>query len=269
MRPSTSHTSAGDLVQLIGEKEKSFLVKLEPEGVFQSHLGYIPHQSLIGVEWGSSIPTHLDKPFRVLQPSIDDILRSLNRQTQIIYPKDLGYILLSLNILPGVQVVEAGTGSGALTAAFAYLVGEHGHVFTYDNRASHQTIARQNIKLLGLETRVTFHEQDISEGFLETDAHALFLDLQTPQDFITQARAALVSGGFFGSLIPTTNQVSELITALKKQGFGHIEVSEILHRNYKPAATRLRPVDSMTAHTGYLVFARKLSGAINATSLQE
>lgn len=259
-------TRLGDLIQLIGEKDKAFLVRLSPNTIFQCHLGQIPHSELVGLEWGSQVLTHLQKPFRIFQPSMDDILRSLNRQTQIIYPKDLGYILLSLNILPGIRVIEAGTGSGALTAALAFMVGNEGSVFTYDNRVAHQSIARQNIQLLGLEDRVTFHERDISEGFLEQDANALFLDLQTPQDFISQVRAALIPGGFFGSLIPTTNQVSELITALKKHGFGHIEISEILHRYYKPTATRLRPVDNMTAHTGYLVFARRLSAMASIQS---
>lgn len=258
----SSHTQPGNLAQLIGEKGAVFIISLDSNATFQSHLGYIHHKDIIGLEWGITVHTHLGKSFQVLQPSLDDILRTLNRNTQIIYPKDLGYILLSLNIGPGRRVLEAGTGSGALTIALATLVGNSGHIYSYDNRAEHQNLARQNLAQLGLQERVTFHLSDIADGFVESDVNALFLDLQNPHDFVAQSRAALMPGGFFGALLPTTNQVSELITALKKHNFGFIEVSEILHRYYKPTATRLRPADKMVAHTGFLVFARRIA-AIN------
>ena len=100
---------------------------------------------------------------------------------------------------------------------------------------------------------------NIAEGFDETEAQSLFLDLPNPENYIPQSREALLNGGCFGSILPTTNQVSNLITALKKHNFGFIEISEILHRYYKTTATRFRPTDRMVAHTGYLIFARKLA----------
>jgi len=155
-------------------------------------------------------------------------------------------------------VLEAGTGSGALTVALAHAVGREGHVFSYERRAEVQATARNNLLRLGLADRVSFKLRDIAEGFEETDMPALFLDLPNPEFYLEQARAALQLGGFFGSILPTTNQVSVLITALKAADFGFIEVSEILHRYYLPVASRLRPADTMTGHTGFLIFARLL-----------
>jgi len=76
------------------------------------------------------------------------------------------------------------------------------------------------------------------------------------QGYIGQVRAALRPGGFFGSIVPTTNQVSMLLSSLERHEFEFVEVSELSLRYYKPVPERLRPTDRMVAHTGYLIFAR-------------
>lgn len=256
MNNLTPTVRAGDLVQVIGEKDQSFIIRVNPQDALQTHLGVLQHSDLIGAEWGSSVTSHLGKQFVVLQPALDDLLRSLSRNTQIIYPKDLGYILVSLGIGPGSRVIEIGTGSGALTAALAYYVGREGQVYSYDINEKHQQVARANLDRLGLANQVTFHIHNPAQGFFETGVGAAFIDVPDPQEFIPSLRSALNPGGSVGALLPTTNQVSELITLLKRYGYSFLEISEILHRYYKPTATRLRPVDRMIAHTGYLIFAR-------------
>ena len=259
LHPTSKTAQAGDLAQMVAEGGKSFIIRLEPGASFQSHLGVIEHDVLIGQEWGSQVKTHLDKDFLLLQPALDDLLRQIKRETQIMYPKDIGYLLVTMGIGPGMQIIEAGSGSGALTTALAYSVGPSGYVYSYEWKQRHLEIASDNLELFGLADRVTFTLRDIKDGFDQNDAEAVFLDLPDPDRYISQTRQALAPGGFFGSVLPTTGQVSDLITALKRNNFGFIEVSEILHRYYKASATRFRPVDQMVAHTGYLIFARKVS----------
>ena len=191
-----------------------------------------------------------------MRPSLADLLKETRRNTQIMFPKDIGFVLVSLSIGPGQTVVEAGTGSGALTTALAFAVGREGQVISYERRAEMQRLARRNLRRVGLEDRVTFKLRDIAEGFDEREADALFLDVPNPEDYIPQAREALKTGGFFGSLVPTTNQVSRLVAALQANDFAFIDVCEVLLRYYKPVPERLRPTDRMVAHTGYLIFAR-------------
>jgi tRNA (adenine57-N1/adenine58-N1)-methyltransferase len=121
-----------------------------------------------------------------------------------------------------------------------------------------QNLARKNLQRVGLDERVEFKGRDIIEGFDETDIDAFFLDVVNPHDYIAQVRAALKPGGFFCSLVPTTNQVSQLLYALRRNHFAFIEVCEIMLRFYKPEPTRLRPTDRMVAHTGFLIFARRI-----------
>jgi tRNA (adenine57-N1/adenine58-N1)-methyltransferase len=173
-----------------------------------------------------------------------------------VYPKDIGFILMTMGIGPGSQVVEAGTGSGALTAAMAWVVGPQGHVTTYENRQDVQNLARKNLTRLDLSDRVSFKLKDIGEGFDERNVSAIFLDLPNPYDYIDQVRISIMPGGYFGCLLPTTNQVSRLLNALYRYDFKFVDVCEILLRYYKPVTERLRPVDRMVAHTGYLIFAR-------------
>jgi tRNA (adenine57-N1/adenine58-N1)-methyltransferase len=222
---------------------------------------------MIGIPWGTRVLSHIGRPFYVLPPALHDILRDTKRNSQIIYPKDLGYILLKLSITPGQTVLEAGTGSGGLTTALASAVGPQGLVISYDQRADMQAMARKNIAALGFSERVRFVERNIAEGFDETDAPALFLDVPDPYNYIEQVRAALRPGGFFGSLVPTTNQVSMLLSALERFTFEFVEVCEILLRYYKPVPDRLRPTDRMVAHTGFLIFARPVTLEENPESL--
>lgn len=254
----TLNARAGDLVQLVGLTHKHFIFILQTGGEFQSHRGVIKHDDLIDKPWGSQVFSHTGAPFFLLQPSMADILNELPRNTQILYPKDIGYILIQMGISEGQTVLEAGTGSGSMTIALAATVGSTGQVVSYELKQDTQNLARKNLERVGLASRVDFKLRDIQEGFDETDADAFFLDVQNPYDYINQVRASLKPGGFFGTLIPTFNQVEKILQALKQAGFAFVEVCELLLRYYKTNPSRLRPTDRMVAHTGYLVFARKI-----------
>ncbi|MCW5873631.1 MAG: tRNA (adenine-N1)-methyltransferase [Anaerolineales bacterium] len=259
MSNEDSHARAGDLAYLLGPRNHSLSVILTPGERVQSMHGVIAHEALIGREWGSQVTTHLGKVFTLLQPALDDVLRDMERASQVVYPKDIGYILLNMGIGSGSQVIEAGTGSGALTVALAHSVGREGHIYSYERRPEAQDMARRNLVRVGLAERVTLHLHDIAEGFHESGVRALFLDLPNPEEYLAQARAALLPGGFLGSILPTTNQVNNLLAALKEHHFGFVEVSELMHRYYKPVPGRLRPADTMVAHTGFLIFARRVA----------
>jgi tRNA (adenine57-N1/adenine58-N1)-methyltransferase len=119
-----------------------------------------------------------------------------------------------------------------------------------------QNLARKNLERMGLVERVTLHNTDIMDGFVEKDMSALFLDLPNPQDYLEQVHSCLQSGGVMGAILPTTNQVAKMLTAMQRQHMALIEVCELLMRFYKPVPERLRPADRMVAHTGFLVFGR-------------
>ena len=249
---------AGDLALFISRDHKQFLVRLKPGESLHTHRGIVAFDECIGGSWGRDIQSHLGYPFMILEPSTADLVRQIKRTTQIIFPKDVGYILMKLSIQPGVTVVEAGTGSGGLTLALARAIGPGGRVISYEARPEMQHLARKNLEKVGLAEHVEFKLKDIESGFDETDADALFLDVPEPSRYLSQAASALRGGGFFGTIVPTVNQIVRLLGASQDQPLGMIEVEELLLRSYKTVAERLRPTDRMVAHTGYLMFARKI-----------
>ncbi|UCC88914.1 MAG: tRNA (adenine-N1)-methyltransferase [Anaerolineales bacterium] len=247
-----------DLVLLIGPRGKRFMIRLRAGASQHTHKGVIQHDALIGQPLGRQVRSHLGEPFLALEPSTHDLMMNVRRHTQIIYPKEAGYILLKMNLYNGRQVIEAGSGSGALALALARAVMPEGRIYSYESRPDMQRNAIRNLQRVGLSEYVEFKSRDIGEGFDETDVDALFLDVRSPWDYLEQSRRALRGGGFFGALVPTTNQVSNLVAGLERHRFGYIEVEELLLRPYKPVPERLRPADTMVGHTGYLIFARKI-----------
>ncbi len=256
--PSKACAQPGDLAQLVSPTNKVFIRRLEAGESFHTHRGILNYDDLIGQPWGSEVTTHTGAVYYMLQPSLADVLQYMPRNTQIMYPKDVGYVLVTMGIGPGVQALEAGTGSGSLTTALAWAVGPQGQVFTYEARPEMQNLARKNIEKMGFSDRVSFKLRDISEGFDERNMDALFLDVPNPYDYLAQVRQALRPGGRFGTILPTTNQVIRLLDELYKHDFAFVDVCEVLLRYYKPVADRFRPTDRMVAHTGFLIFARPM-----------
>ena len=256
--PLSSTAREGDLAQLVGLRHKHFIINLQAGAKFESHRGIIPHDEMIGREWGTQVFSHLGSPFYLLQPSLADLLIDIPRATQILYPKDIGFILVTMGVGPGQKVIEAGSGSGSMTTALAHAVGSEGRVISYEIKPDVQNLAQKNLSRFGLASRVDFKLRDIKEGFDETDADSFFLDVPNPYDYVPQIRAALKPGGFVSFLIPTSNQVEKVLYALRGGHFAFLEVCEVLLRYYKPEPSRLRPADRMVAHTGFLVFARRV-----------
>ncbi len=257
-----THSSAiardGDLAQLVGLRHKHFILTLQAGAKFESHRGILQHDDLIGKPWGTQVFSHIGSPFFLLQPSLADIITELPRTTQILYPKDIGFILVTMGIGPGQTVVEAGSGSGSMTTALAYAVGPEGRIVSYEVKPDAQNLARKNLARFGLDSRVDFKLRDIGEGLDETEADSFFLDVPNPYDYTGQVRATLKPGGYLCCLIPTFNQIEKTLQALRQTNFAFVEVCELLLRYYKPEPARIRPTDRMVAHTGFLLFARRI-----------
>jgi len=267
----TYHNEAeeGDLIELASTKSNSFIFEIKKGAVQQTHRGVVNHDDLIGKKWGTLIYSHQGSPFILFQPGIFSIHTTTKRNTQIMYPKDIGFVILKMNIGPGCRIIEAGTGSGGLTQILAYLVGEMGHVYSYDSRKEMQELAMKNLGRLELLDRVTFQNIDIQEGFFERDVDAVFLDLPNPYDYLIQVRNSLSPGGYFGCLLPTSNQVTKTLIALRRNDFAFTDVCETFLRYYQAEENKFRPTDRMVAHTGYLIFSRMVEPQAKIESQQD
>ncbi|MCR4666603.1 MAG: tRNA (adenine-N1)-methyltransferase [Desulfovibrio sp.] len=247
----------GSLYVLMTPKGRRYIRHLKEGEDWQSTDGILSADAIHSSDFGSILHTHVGTPILLQEATLADRLKGLKRQTQIIYDKDIAAICLTLGAGPGRTIVEAGCGSGGLTTALSFFCGPTGRVISHDAREEFVALARRNLTWAGLGENVTIHHHDVGEGFLAENADALFLDVRTPWTYLDHAINATKNGATFGFLLPTVDQVRQLLLAMETRPFANIEIYELLKRGWKPVADRLRPMDRMTAHTGFLIFARK------------
>ncbi len=247
----------GSLIIIVTPKGKRHLKRVEQGQDWHSGDGILSMEEVAKAEYGTEIRTSLDIPLRIQEPTLRDLLKGVKRQTQIIYPKDIAYICMRLGAGQGRTIIEAGSGSGALTLGLSWFTGNNGHIHTFEAREEFHKLVRRNLQWAGLGENVTLHHQDISDGFGDIkNADALFLDVRTPWEYLGHVITAVRSGASLAFLLPTVDQVSKLLLGLERGPFDDIEVCELLIRRWNPIADRLRPNDRMVAHTGFLVFCR-------------
>ena len=244
-------------VLLYLDRKRTYLVKIEKGKSFHTHKGFLRLDELIGKEYGTRVASSINVEFVVLRPTLRDYVFKIRRKTQITYPKDIALILMFSNAGPGSHIVEAGTGTGALTTALAYHIRPEGHVYTYEVRPEFIKLAEKNLERAGVSEYVTMKNRDITEGIDETDTDAVILDLATPWLVIPHAYKALKGSGLLVSFSPTIDQVQKTAIALKDDGFVDIQTIECLMRGMQTEKGKTRPQTLMTGHTGYITHARK------------
>ncbi|MDL2316945.1 tRNA (adenine-N1)-methyltransferase [Desulfovibrio sp. OttesenSCG-928-A18] len=258
----------GELFILVSPRGKRSLKRLREGHDIHGNDGIIPAALVAESDYGVEVRTLQGVPYRIYKPTLYDLVRGIKRQTQIIYPKDIGYICMRLGIGNGTRVIEAGSGSGSLTIALSWFSGEKGRVYTYEAREEFYELCAKNLAWAGVGDNVTRHLRDIADGFEQKDADALFLDVRTPWEYLPQVAAAVRPGAALAFLVPTVEQISLLLKAMETGPFDDMEVEEVLVRGWKPVADRLRPNDRMVAHTGFLLFARKQERSADFESLK-
>jgi len=247
------------------DRRRRWLVRPKDTPKLHTHLGILDLSALVGREYGITVTTSLGDELTILKPTVEDLVMKLARKTQVIYPKDLGLIVVKLGVHAGSRVVETGTGSGATTALLAYLAQPTGMVYTYDLNPEFQEVARKNIQRLGLSDYVTFRVSDSRLGFQETGMDAGVLDVGDPWEVVASMKASLKRSAPMAAVTPTTNQAERLVAKMKEEGFVNIETVEILLRHLEARVGMTRPSNIMVGHTAYLTFGRSTGGASHAT----
>jgi tRNA (adenine57-N1/adenine58-N1)-methyltransferase len=247
----------GSNVLLFLDNRRSYLVKVEKGKELHTHKGFLHLEDLIGRHYGTRVKSSLGVEFVALKPSIRDYVFKMARKTQIIFPKDIALIVMYGNIQPGSRIVEAGTGTGALTTALAHYVKPSGRVYSYEIREEFIQTAARNLEKAGVAEHVELKNVDVTTGIEEKDIDAVVLDMATPWLVVPHARAALKGSGILVSFSPTIDQAVKTTEALEENGFVDVETVECLLRRMQIKRGKTRPETLMTGHTGYTTYARK------------
>ncbi|NIR86539.1 tRNA (adenine-N1)-methyltransferase [Candidatus Bathyarchaeota archaeon] len=249
--------SEGDSVLLYLDQKRTYLVKVEKGKSFHTHKGFIQLDDLIGKEYGTRTASSMGVEFVALKPALRDHVFKMLRKTQITYPKDIALIVLFSGVGPDSRVVEAGTGTGALTSALAFYVKPNGRVYSYEIRKKFIETALKNLERAGASEYVDVKNKDVTQGIDEENLDAVVLDMATPWLVVPHAYMALKGSGALVSFSPTIDQVVKTVEALRESGFVDVQTVECIMRRMQTERGKTRPQTLMTGHTGYITFARK------------
>lgn len=247
----------GSLVLLHFDVKRQWLIRIEKGRQFHTHKGFIALADLVGRPFGSEVKSSLGYTFWALKPATHDFIMHSARRTQIMYPKDIGLVILKLALSSGLKVLEIGTGSGAMTLAAALAVKPAGHVHTYEARAEFAEMAERNLKRAAVSEYVTIHVADAGAGIEESNFDAAIIDVGDPWPLIPHVHKALSGGSPVVSFSPTFNQVEKTTMSFGQGGFVNVQTVECFIREIRADAGKTRPATIMIGHTGYMTFAQK------------
>ena len=249
----------GDLALLVDRRGRRYMLTLSAEKTFHTHMGIVDHTDIIGREAGARIETNRGHILLAFHPTLGDYVLEMAHPTQVVYPKDMGAIIMHGEIFPGARVLEAGLGSGGLTLALLRAVGDMGKVVSYEIRPDLIDKATANIRAFSpnvqnFEVKV----RDVYEEIDEPELDRIVLDVPEPWHVVPEAARTLTPGGIFLSYLPTVLQIHELQAALVEDPhFELMETVEVLERPWAVGPRSVRPVHRMVAHTGFITTARK------------
>jgi tRNA (adenine57-N1/adenine58-N1)-methyltransferase len=256
----SSTFAAGEKVLLVDNRRRRHLITLEAGGQFHTHAGIVLHDDIIGADDGTAVRTTRNARLVALRPTLSDYVLEMPRGAQVIYPKDLGPILMLADVFPGARILESGIGSGALTTALLRAVGPTGHVTGYEIREDFAERAVRNVHgFLGTDVPLAVEVRDVYEGVDLRGLDRIVLDLPEPWRVVKHATEALRPGGILLAYLPTILQVGRLREELAASQFGMVETLEVLQRGWHVEGQSIRPDHRMVAHTGFLTHARLLT----------
>ena len=248
----------GSLVLYFYNSDKKWLIRVEKEKKLHTHLGIVDVGASIGSEYGSSIYTNKDKKIFLLPPSTYDFVMKSQRKTQIVYPKDYGYIAARTGLRNGSHVLEIGTGSAALSTFLASIVMPNGHVHTYDINEDFMSIAKKNLEKSGMNMYVTQHKYEPESVSQLQEIDLVIIDLGDPWNYLDIVHPVMKSGASVVCICPTMNQLEALATHFFHGGFVDADCVETFIRKIEAREGKTRPSMRMIGHTTYLGFARKV-----------
>lgn len=248
----------GDLVLIYVDERRSKIVRVVKGKTLHTDRGYLRLDDLIGLDWGSRVRLSTGVTAYVVKPTLTDLMmKFFKRTTQVIYPKDIAYMLLESGVKSGSRVAEAGVGTGFLTAVLAWFVGPDGRVYGYEVDEEYIKVALNNLRNVGLVDQVIIKNKDITQGIEEKDLDALFLDMPNPWDVFPHLSNSLKPSAPIIMFVPTVNQVVKTLERVREfKQLINVKVYEILLREYQANPEALRPKSVGVAHTGYVITSR-------------
>lgn len=207
---------------------------------------------------GEVVETHLGEPFTVRALRGPDLFNHLERTGAPMMPRDIGIVVGKTGIQNGDRVLDAGTGTGVLSA---YLARMGATVTTYERDPDFAAVARENMAMAGVADSVDVRTGDVTDdldSLAAADFDVVTLDTGDAAAVVERAPELLVPGGFLAVYSPFVEQAREAIQTAREAGLQDAETLETIQRALDVSDRGTRPSTRGVGHTGYLTFARRL-----------
>jgi tRNA (adenine57-N1/adenine58-N1)-methyltransferase catalytic subunit len=250
----------GERVLLVDERGRRYLIRLQPGMTFHMHTGMVSHDLILGSDEGVVVRSTGGAALACFRPTMADYILKMPRGAQVVYPKDIGAIIVNADIAPGTSVLEAGTGSGALTLALCRAAGPEGRVVSYELRQDFHERARANIEAFfgKLPAWLELREGNLREVAGTGEVYdRVVLDMPEPWGVLSELALVTHPGSILCAYLPTTNQVQQAVLAMEPGGYDEVTTFEVLIRTWHVTQRSVRPDHRMVGHTGFVIVGRR------------
>ncbi|QAR33841.1 tRNA (adenine-N1)-methyltransferase [Geovibrio thiophilus] len=241
------------------ERGKRHMTKLREGLRFTTQYGFIEHDEIVKILDGGIITASKGVRYRVLKPTYIDYIMNIKRRAQIIYPKDTAAMLMEGDVYPGLNVLEAGVGQGALSIAILRALGGKGTLTSYELREDFAGDAARFIaEFYGEAPNHDIQVRNIYES-IDGEYDRVLLDLPEPWQVVPHLEKGLRQGGLLVCYLPTILQVKSCVDALREAGYyDEISSFELIKRPWKVDGRSVRPEMWTFNHSAFLITCRKV-----------
>ncbi|MFD1642364.1 methyltransferase domain-containing protein [Halohasta litorea] len=209
------------------------------------------------VENGDVLETHLGTEFVARELRGPDLFNHLERTGAPMMPRDIGLVVGHTGAAADDRVLDAGTGTGVLSA---YLGRLGASVTTYEQDPEFAEVARENMVTAGVEDRVDVRTGDITDDLDSLTGGEPFdlltLDTEDAPEIVASAPNLLADGGYVAVYSPFIENSRKTVAAAEEAGLSGVETIETIQREMTFDDRGSRPSTAGVGHTGYLTFAR-------------
>ena len=256
--------SLDNTVVVLKNNKHKHLAVLKDDQEFVSQNGVIKFNDIR--ELPSTVTSSKNHEYYVYIPSFDEFILLMKRGPQIIYPKDIGAILIAGNISKNSNILEIGTGSGALTLYLNLILDKKSRLFTLDENEKNQRRAQKTIERFVASSKinnlvdVNYINRKLSDfafSDLADKVDTIITDIPEPWEFFLKNQ--IKQNLNWVSYLPSISQVEKIVTKLRENNFVNLKITETLNREWIVDKKIVRPKNEMVGHTGFVVGARYLS----------
>lgn len=252
---------AGDLALLIDAKGRRKIITLQPDEKYFSHTGAIEHNAILNGSDAVIVETEKGSKYLAIKPLLRDFVLGMPRGATVIYPKDAAMIVGYADLYPGAKVLEAGVGSGALSASVLRAIGSQGYLESYERREDFALIAQANVEnFFGAAPKNwVVNVGDVIDVENQGFTHIL-LDMLEPWIPLPKLSSVMLPGGVLCCYLATTTQLSVFVEKIRElECFTEPEAFETILRPWHLEGLAVRPEHRMIGHTGFLVLTRRMA----------